>query len=149
MDARSAGERFFDTDAVRTDLGRRSVHSSAVTLAARAAQMALFLGSAMVLARLLTPADFGVQAMVLPLTILVNNIVNLGLQSAIIHRERLDHREASAVFWLAVRFNLGVTTLMAIGSPFLARWYGEPRVMWVCVAWAATIFGASLALRGL
>jgi PST family polysaccharide transporter len=144
MEARSVGERFFDTDAVRAELGRRSVRSSAVTLAARVAQMALFLGSAMVLARLLTPSDFGVQAMVLPLTILVNNLVNLGLQSAIIHRERLDHREASAVFWLALRINLGVTTLMAVGSPFLARWYGEPRVTWVCVAWAATIFGASL-----
>jgi PST family polysaccharide transporter len=144
MEAPSIGERFFDTDAVRADLGRRSVRSSAVTLASRAAQMVLFLGSAMVLARVLTPADFGVQAMVLPLTILVNNIVNLGLQSAVIHRERLDHREASAVFWLALRINLGLTTLMAVGSPLLARWYGEPRVTWVGVAWAATMFGASL-----
>jgi PST family polysaccharide transporter len=144
MEARSVGDRFFDTDALHADLGRRSVRSSAVTLASRGAQMVLLLGSAMVLARLLTPSDFGVQAMVLPLTLLVNNIVNLGLQSAIIHRERLDHREASAVFWLAMRINLGVTTLMAAGSPFLARWYGEPRVTWVCVAWAATIFGASL-----
>ena len=45
MEARSVGERFFDTDAVRAELGRRSVRSSAVTLAARVAQMALFLAS--------------------------------------------------------------------------------------------------------
>jgi len=56
----------FRTDVVRAELRSRSVRSSAVTVAFRGAQMLLLLGSAMILARVLSPSDFGVQAMVLP-----------------------------------------------------------------------------------
>ncbi len=105
--------------------------------------MLLFLGSAMILARVLTPSDFGVQAMVLPVAFLANNIANLGLQSAVIHRESLDSDDANGLFRLALRVNLLVAGTMAALAPLLARLYHEPRVMGFALLWAATIYGAS------
>lgn len=136
-------ELLFRTDILRAELPRHSVRSGAVAVAARGTQIALQLGSLMVLGRLLTPEDFGVQAMVLPVAILVNSIVNLGLQTAVIHREQLDDLATSAMFWFAIRVNLAITALMALSAPFLARLYSEPRVVGVTLLWAAIIYCAT------
>lgn len=140
----SRDHSMFVTDGVRAELRRKSVRSSAVTVGARGAQMVLFLGSAMVLARLLTPSDFGVQAMVLPVAFLANNVANLGLQSAVIHRESLDAADASDFFWLTMRLSGAVAVGMAVLVPILSRFYHEPRVLGVGLVWAATIFAAAL-----
>jgi O-antigen/teichoic acid export membrane protein len=138
-------EELFRTDDVRVGLRRRSVRSGVAMVVARGAQLLLQLGSAAALARLLTPADFGVLAMISPLAVLVNNIANLGLQTAIIHREELDADETNAFFWHALRYNAVVIGLMAIMAPVLAHFYHEPRVFGITLAWAATIYVATLA----
>lgn len=105
--------------------------------------MLVFLGSAMVLARVLSPSDFGVQAMVLPVSFLANNLANHNLQSAVIHRESLDSADASALFRYALRVSLVVAAVMALLAPLMARLYHEPRVTGIAILWAATIFVAS------
>jgi PST family polysaccharide transporter len=136
-------ERIFRTEGVRAELSRRAVRSGVVTVVARGGQMVIQLVGAMVLARILTPADFGVQAMVLPVAILVTAIINQGLQSAIIHREQLDTDGASGMFWTAARANLVVTGVMILLAPALAWLYDEPRVTGVAMLWAAALYGAS------
>jgi PST family polysaccharide transporter len=106
--------------------------------------MLVFLGSAIILARVLTPSDFGVQAMVLPVAFLANNIANLGLQSAVIHRESLDSADANWLFHHSLRVNLVVAGVMAALAPLMARFYHEPRVTGVGLLWAATIYGSTL-----
>lgn len=133
----------FGTDVVRAELRARSVRSSAVTVASRGAQILLLLGSAMILARVLSPSDFGVQAMVLPVAFLANNIANLGLQSAVIHRESLDGDDANALFRFSLRVNLVVAGTMAMLAPLLSRLYHEPRVTGIALLWAATIYGST------
>lgn len=122
------------------ELSRRSVRSGAATLLARAAQLLLQLGLVMVLARLLTPADFGVQAMVLPVAILVSAIANVGLQSAIIQRDDPAHAWSDAIFWRALSSNAVLCGLMMLAAPLIARTYREPRALGVAIAWAAVIF---------
>jgi O-antigen/teichoic acid export membrane protein len=125
------------------DLSQRSVRSGAATLIARAAQLLLQLGLVMVLARLLTPADFGVQAMVLPIALLVNGIANAGLQSAIIQRDDLEHARSNAIFWRALMANGLLCGLMILVAPVVAFVYREPRALGVDVVWALVIFLAT------
>lgn len=105
--------------------------------------MLLLLGSAMILARVLSPSDFGVQAMVLPAAFLANNMANLSLQSAVIHRESLDSDGANGLFRYALRANLVVAGAMACLAPLMARLYHEPRVTGIGLLWAATIYGST------
>jgi O-antigen/teichoic acid export membrane protein len=128
------------------NLSQRSVRSGAATLIARALQLLLQLVMAMVLARLLTPADFGVQAMVLPLAVLVNGIANAGLQSAIIQRDDPDHAESNAIFWRALSANGLLCGLMMLLAPLVAMAYREPRVLGVGIVWALVIFLATFSV---
>jgi hypothetical protein len=59
-----AKERHLSTDHLLTDLKGRTISGAFITIAAQGAQFVLSLASIMVLARLLTPKDFGLFAMV-------------------------------------------------------------------------------------
>ncbi|MGE0554793.1 MAG: oligosaccharide flippase family protein, partial [Gemmatimonadales bacterium] len=133
----------FQTDAVRAELRHRTVRSGAIAAAARLGSIGLQLGSVVVLARLLTPRDFGVQAMVLPLTILFNSIVNLGLQTAVIQQEDLDSDAASAIWRLGLGVNFVLASLMAVAGVLLSRINETPEVALVGLAWAAVVYLAS------
>ncbi len=98
----------------------------------------------MILARLLTPADFGIMAMVLPLAQLTNTIGFRGLQTTVIHQEHLDAARTSAFFRTSSTWNLLLAAAMAGLGPAVARFYDEPRVLWITVAWAAVIYVATL-----
>ncbi|MGH7551460.1 MAG: lipopolysaccharide biosynthesis protein [Longimicrobiales bacterium] len=137
-------DNYFHLDAVRADLRARSVRSGFFTVAARGAQTFIQLGSIIILARLLTPEDFGVIAMVVPLSLLVGLTTASGLQTTVVHRERLDQREVSAFFWYAARVNLIACLAMAAAGLLLARVYGEPRVVGVAIAWAALLYLSTL-----
>ena len=141
---RASAERWFRIDGIRSDLGAKSVRSGMHAVSARIAQGVLGIGSTMVLARLLQPADFGVLAMVLPLTFLFNGLANSGLQAAIIHEEELDHDKASAFFRSSALVNLVLACLFAASGPLLARLYDDPRASGVAMAWAAFLWFATL-----
>jgi PST family polysaccharide transporter len=93
-----------------------------------------------VLARLLTPADFGVVAMVTTFSLLLTSFGLNGYTEAVLQREEIDHFLASNLFWI----NLGVGLLFAMGfagaGSLLARFYGDPRVAHVAVGMSLTIF---------
>src|SRR5699024_5399596 len=66
----------------RGALGRTVSRGISWTLLGSWLSTAVQIGTTMVLARLLTPADFGVMAMALTLTVVVNQFRNLGLSQA-------------------------------------------------------------------
>jgi len=55
---------FFGTEHLKSDLKGRSVRGGAVTIASQAIKFLLQMSSTIVLARLLTPQDYGLIAMV-------------------------------------------------------------------------------------
>lgn len=135
---------WFSDDAALDGLAARSVRSGATAVGSRVAQLIVQLGAAMVLARILTPADFGVQAMVLPVAFLLNGIGHQALQSAVMQQDKLAPADASGLFYAALPINACLTLAMALLGPALAWLYREPRVVLVTVAWAAVIFAVSL-----
>jgi O-antigen/teichoic acid export membrane protein len=81
-----------------------------------------------VLARLLTPAEYGLAAMVLVFSALVLIFTDLALGAALVQREELSERDRSTVFWTSVAAGVGFTFLgIALSWP-LAAFYGEPEV---------------------
>lgn len=138
------GQAWFSDDATLDGLAARSVRSGATAVGARAAQLVVQLGAAMLLARILTPSDFGVQAMVLPVAFLLTGIGHHALQSAVMQQDKLAPADASGLFWMALPINACLTLGMALLGPALAWLYREPRVILVTVVWAAIIFAVSL-----
>ena len=134
----------FDTTALRTDLRRRSVRGGTITVASQAAKFALRLGGTAVLARLLSPADFGLVAMVGVVTSFAETFKDAGLSMATVQRERISHAQVSNLFWTNVGLSLLLALAVAGAAPLVAWFYGEPRLTAITLALA----GASL-LSGL
>ncbi|MCM0083600.1 MOP flippase family protein [Geomonas sp. Red32] len=92
------------------------------------ARQATALLTTALLARLLSPADFGVVGMA---TIVVGFLAifkDLGTASAVIQRRELSKELASSIFYLNVSFGLGMTLLLLLLAPLAAVFYREPQV---------------------
>ena len=135
-----SADPWFRDHAALEGLAGRSVRSGATAVGSRAAQLVVQLGAAMILARILTPADYGVQAMVLPVALLMNGIGQQALQSAVMQQDTLTPADVSGLFFAALPINFGLTATMALLGPVLAWLYDEPRVVLVSLSWAAVIF---------
>ncbi len=128
--------------AVDNDAGvlkRRSVRGAAVTFAAQGMRSVLQLGSQIVLAHLLMPAEFGLVAMVAPVLSLVQIFNELGLTQATVQRPEISHQELSALFWVNMAISSGLAVLMALLSPLVAWIYGEPRLVLITIAAASLL----------
>jgi len=133
---------FFDTEYLKADLKGRSVRGGAVTMAAQGTRFFLSMASTVVLARLLTPQDFGLIAMVTAVTGFVLMFKDMGLSMATVQRAEVNHGQISTLFWINVILSLGVMLVVAALAPVIAWFYGEPRLTWITLALAgAFIFG--------
>ncbi len=142
MAEESFQNNFFDTEYLKADLKGRSVRGGAVTMAAQGVKFFLQMGSTIVLARLLTPQDFGLIAMVTAVTGFVTMFKNMGLSMATVQRAEVNHGQISTLFWINVALSIVVMLVIAALAPAIAWFYGEPRLTWITLALAgAFIFG--------
>src|SRR5690606_7565800 len=111
------------------DLKGRSVRGGAVLLISRIARFILSAGSTVALARLLTPADFGLIAMVLPITGFIQRFNDFGLSLATVQRDRIAHEQVSALFWVNVGIGTALMVLGGLMAPLAGLFYREPRVV--------------------
>lgn len=81
--------------------------------------------STLMVARLLSPADYGVMALVGIWTASVSTIAELGLGAAIIQFRDLEARDYNTCFWLTLSLAAsGYLTLYA-SAPLIAEWFGN------------------------
>lgn len=139
--------RFMTTDALRTDLPARSVRAGVVAIGARVALAAISAFSIMWLARLLTPADFGLLAMVLSLTAFIGTFRDAGLPLATVYHEGIDHDQVSALWWVNVNVSALIAFAIAGLAPGLAWFYGEPRLTVITLVMSVITFGESLGVQ--
>jgi PST family polysaccharide transporter len=116
------------TEHLHADLKGRSVRGASLTLISQAARFVLQFASTVVLARLLTPADFGLVAMVTAITGLASAFQDLGLSEATIQRPEINHAQVSTLFWINAVIGLGLMLITAAMAPLVAWFYHEPRL---------------------
>ena len=116
----------------------RSVRGGLVTVTAQGLKFVLNTGSSMVLARLLTHEDFGLQGMVVVVTGFLTLFSDLGLSMATIQRDVITHEQISTLFWVNVAVGATLTLLVSALAPALVAFYHEPRLFWMTIALATT-----------
>lgn len=127
-------------------LKEKTVRGGAARVAALVGGTVVRVGSVMVLARLLEPADFGLIGMVTAFTGVLSLFRDFGLSAATVQHADVTHEETSTLFWI----NLLVgAVLMAVAqgcAPLVAGFYREPRLLWVtwAVAPAFLLNGAAV-----
>ncbi|HZG09356.1 MAG TPA: lipopolysaccharide biosynthesis protein [Allosphingosinicella sp.] len=79
-----------------------------------------------ILARLLTPEDFGLIALLAFFTSLSITFVQGGLSMALVQRQDTSHEEESAVFWCNLAASIVFAAILVVIAPVVAPFYGEP-----------------------
>jgi len=115
---------------LRYDAQRASV----LSLGARGIDFIFQFVSVAILARLLTPADFGVFAMATPFVWLLMTFGDLGLASAVLQQRDLSEGQASAVFRVNLLAGFAFGGLFLLSAPLLGLFYGDPQVTQVAAA---------------
>jgi PST family polysaccharide transporter len=92
-----------------------------------------------VLARLLTPQDFGLVTMVSTFSLLLANFGHNGFNEVILQRNEIDHVIASNIFWFSVATGVFFTVLVAASGSLIARFYGNPQVARITLGMSLTI----------
>jgi O-antigen/teichoic acid export membrane protein len=96
-----------------------------------------------ILARLLSPADFGVIALLVFFSSLSMVIVQGGLSMALVQRQQTSVEEESAAFWWNLLASLGFAAVIVLIAPAVARFYGQPVLQpLMLIAAAQVVVGA-------
>jgi O-antigen/teichoic acid export membrane protein len=110
-----------------------------VSVAAQAANFVTQIGSVVILARLLTPADFGVVTMVTTFSLLFRSFGMNGFTELIMQREKFSHSLASNLFWINLGIGTVLTLAFASSGPLLAHFYHNSAVAQVSEGMSLTI----------
>ncbi len=140
-------ERFFRTDHLKADLAGRTARGGAVMVAAQGTKFVVNMASAVVLARLLTPQDYGLVAMVAVFTNFTHLFRNLGLSAATMQRAEVSSRQVSTLFWVNVALSLATVAVTAACAPLIAAFYGEPRLVGITLGLAAGFVFSGLSVQ--
>src|SRR5438270_5348965 len=119
-------DRHFRTEHLQEDLGARSARGGVVTLSSQGLKFGIGIAATMVLARLLTPQDYGLIGMVAVITGFVSIFKDLGLSLVTIQREEINDEQISTLFWINGGLSIAVLLLTLIISPVVSWFYREP-----------------------
>jgi len=131
------------------ELKRKSVRGGFVAIAAQGGKVLLQTGTLVLLARLLSPDDFGLTGMAATLTGFLSLFRDVGLSAATVQRRDVTHEQISTLFWINLAVGVGLAGCTVLLAPELVRFYGEPRLYWIVIVTSASfIFNGLVAQHG-
>lgn len=92
--------------------------------------------STLILARLLTPADFGVVAMALSFIFMAELLSAFSFDVAIIHNQSATKAHYDSAWTCNFLLGLSITLIMVVLAVPIANFYRKPELMWVVYALA-------------
>lgn len=146
-DARTHPPEYFMTDHLQADLGARTARGGAVTVVSHSLRFAITIAATGVMARQLRPSDYGLIGMVAFFTNFVAMFKDLGLSLATIQKSEVSREQVSTLFWLNVIFSIAITIFTIALAPFVAWFYGDPRLLAVTVVTAIGFVLGGLAVQ--
>ena len=102
------------------------------------AQLVTFIVS-IVLARILTPEDYGQVALITVFTTIMQVFVDSGLGTALIQKKNADDLDFSSVFYFNFVVCLVLYVIMFLAAPFIARFYNDSSLILIVRVISLTI----------
>jgi O-antigen/teichoic acid export membrane protein len=140
-------KRLLESQATNSDLKSRTIRSGAFAIGAEGVEFFLRLGSIIVLARLLVPEQFGLVAMVMAITAIAERFKDLGLSLVTVQRREITHGQVSTLFWVNTTTGVSIAVLIAALAVPIARFYGDPRLVAICVALGSTFVFSGMTIQ--
>ena len=140
-------DRYFGDASRSEESGAKTAHGVFVTMGGQGIKFVLQFGSMMVMARLLTPEDFGLIGMVAVFVNFLSLFKEFGLSQAVIQAKVIERRQISSLFWINVGICCCIGILLLAVAPGVARFYDREELTFVTMLMGLGIILQSFGLQ--
>ncbi len=123
---------------VDADLIRKTQRATRLTMIGQIAGQIISLVVLAELYRLVSPIEFGLLGMFMPITLMVRAFGSLGMDIATVQKKGLTDEQATTLFWYQVITGVIITLVLAAMSPLLSYWFQAERLLPVGLALSGT-----------
>ncbi|MGH9881452.1 MAG: oligosaccharide flippase family protein, partial [Pyrinomonadaceae bacterium] len=114
------GGEHFSTDHLKKDLAGRTARGGMITITSHGLRFVITIAATIVMARLLTPRDYGLIAMVVVVTNYMTMFKDMGLSLATVQRPEISYEQISTLFWVNVALSVTITVITIAMAPLIA-----------------------------
>ena len=114
---------------MKKNLKEKTVKGLAWSSVNNVLQQLLNLLFGIVLARLLSPADYGMVGMLMIFSLLAGALQESGFTAALINQKKESHRDYNAVFWFCLLAGIGLYAVLFLCAPLIADFYHQPELV--------------------
>ncbi len=101
-------------------------------------------GIGIVLARLLSPREFGLIAMIAVFVGFASIFKDLGLGAALIQKKDAEQKHYSSIFWINIGAGFSIMLIFMMCAPWIAKFYKEPILFPLTILISVNFFIGSL-----
>lgn len=79
-----------------------------------------------IIARILSPDDYGLVAMLTIFNVIANTIMDSGFTTALVNKKEIRHEDYNSVFWFSAFCGVAIYVVLFFAAPLIARFYNQP-----------------------
>ena len=129
------------------NLRHLEIRSSFAAVAAQAVQLLLYTGTAIALARLITPQDYGLFAIAFGITAFLGIAKDAGLIAPVIQSQTLTRSQLDTLFWCTATGGLLLTLAVLAAAPLAGWLFSDERLVPVTRTLALTLLAGGLSTQ--
>lgn len=95
-------------------------------------QQAIGLVFGIVLARLLSPSDYGMMAMISVFSLIATTLQNSGFTTALANMREPHDDDFNSVFWFNIIVGISAYLILFACAPLIASYYHTDKLVWLC-----------------
>ena len=99
----------------------------------------------LVMARLLTPSDYGLIGMLTIFMSLAQVFIDGGFSSALIQRENITEKDLSTVFYINLGISVAMYVCLVLSAPLISDFYDQPLLKEIAIIYTFILVISSLA----
>lgn len=135
---------YFSDNHLKSELKQRAVKSASITVAGQIIFFVIQTLGTIIIARQLSPNDFGLVAMTLSVSLLLQSLGCNGFVEAVVQAKEIHHKQISTLFWINAVLGLTLMLLFIFLAPIIAWFYNEPKLKSIVVVLSISIFFGGL-----
>lgn len=112
-----------------SDIKSKSYKAFLWDLSGKTAAQSVGFVVSVILARILSPDDFGILAMVNVVIVLSSGVADMGLGVALIQAREVTDEHYASVFWANLVLSLVLSLCLLLGAPYIGQFYERPDVV--------------------
>lgn len=111
-----------------TSLKEKTAHGLLWGGLSNGVQQILSLVFGIFLARMLTPADYGMVGMLTIFSLIAAALQESGFTAALVNIKNIQHKDYNAVFWFSIGMSVFIYTILFFCAPLIADFYETPEL---------------------